>query len=767
MDYDDVIRYAYEIILNSDDVKASLCERYLYVLVDEHQDSSSLQNDLLKSIWGDVELPNIFVVGDDRQLIYGFGGASIEYFEGFKTLFGCAKLITLVENYRSTQTILDTADELLKSELTLDKLKSNHPEIHPLDLVECSYPRDEIIEAGNQIKEKINQGIDVNDCAVLVPKNYQVKNAVMILKDMGLPVASMGSIDLFECYETNSLISILKIINNPYDTISLGDILFDQVFEISPIVAHKFIQSIDIKKISIQDFINNSKPSLISSFDSISNTGLMLEDFLNKSASYNIYELIQYVGEKVLLDTAKNHDELIRRVEVVRTMLHLALLFIENSQRNNQNSKISLFIDFINRLQNYKQTIPLAVFNKDEGVKVMTLHSSKGLEFDFVWVAHMDEKNIMNNKNQAFTLPESIITQESKKDIMVAKREIYVALTRAKRFFTFSYSLFNYSGASQSLSSIIADLPQAIFNKKQYSEIENKTLKNDPKLYVVKSPDPNSGFDISDLTNLVKDEYVKLRVSVTMLNNFFECPWKWYFRNLLKLPELLTESLIFGNVVHGSIEQILKNGTHNLDEIIKNQINKQKVFDEVKIKRYLNDANKILSIWINNRLLKIEKNHISERSISYSDPNFSELSFYGKIDLTEKLPDGSLRVTDFKTGSVKSKSEIEKNTDDNKMASYIRQLAMYSYLINGSQKVDKVTQSCLEFLEAKKDDKNAVYMTTITNEQIDLLINDIREYNNDLKNGNWVNRSCNYKSYGTNTVCPYCDQAKIYTNLLN
>ena len=310
------------------------------------------------------------------------------------------------------------------------------------------------------------------------------------------------------------------------------------------------------------------------------------------------------------------------------------------------------------------------------------------------------------------------------------------------------------------------DLPQDIFNKKNYSEIENKTILNDPKSYVVKNNN-DTIFTIDDLTNLVKKEYPKLRVSVTMLNNFFECPWKWYFRNLLKLPEVLSESLVFGNIVHGSLEQILKNGPNNLEQIINNQINKQNIFDEVKVKRYFSEAYKILSIWVENRLSKIEKNHTSERSISYNDPNFPELSFYGKIDLTEKLPDGGLRVTDFKTGGVKTKSEIEKVTEDNKMADYIRQLAMYSYLINGSQNIDKVNESCLEFLEAKQDDKNKIYRTTITNEQIDLLVNDISEYSNSLKDGSWVNRNCKYKSYGTNSTCPYCAQAKIYKDLLN
>lgn len=273
-DYDDILKYALQIIINSEDVKAELCERYQYILVDEHQDSSGIQNQILQAIWGDIELPNIFVVGDDRQLIYGFGGASIEYFEQFKTLFGKAKLITLIENYRSTQTILDTADIMLSSSLTLDKLKSNHKEMHKLSLVECAYPRDEIIRAGMEIKEKIKNGIDPNDCAILVPKNYQVKNAVAILRDMGLDVASDNTLTLFEAKESLSFINILKIIDNPYCASAIGEILFDPLFNIPPLGAHKFLQNVDKYKLSVRDLIQNSTPTLLTNLDPISSFGV-------------------------------------------------------------------------------------------------------------------------------------------------------------------------------------------------------------------------------------------------------------------------------------------------------------------------------------------------------------------------------------------------------------------------------------------------------------------------------------------------------------
>lgn len=763
-DYDDILKYALEIIQSSEDAQAEIRERYQYVLVDEHQDSSGVQNKILQSIWGETELPNIFVVGDDRQLIYGFGGASLEYFEEFKNFFGRAKLITLVENYRSTQTILDTADTMLKSTLTKDMLRSNHTEMHKLNLVECAYPRDEIIFCATEIKKKLDECMDPNECAILVPKNYQVKNAVQILRDMDLPVASAGTLSLFEVAEAQTLLNVLRIIDDPYNSLPISEILFDPIFNIPALSAHKFISSIDTRKLSVEDLLSNSQSNLLSDLDPVSKLGAQLKDYINTKNTLDVYELVQYVGEHMLLDTATDHNVLIKRVEVIRTMLHLALLVREKCQRGGKQFTLTIFLEFIQRLQNYNEDIPLAIFYGNNGIKVMTLHSSKGLEFDFVWVAHMDERALMHKKRQAFTLPEDVSKHIEENDVSIVKRQLYVALTRAKRFCTFSYSRMSLTGSENELAHIIAELPEEIFDKKSYEEVEKEILEKDPKSYVVSNKKSQTTFSIKDLTSMVSEEYTKTRISVTMLNNFFECPWKWYFRNLLRLPDSMSESLIYGNVIHGSIEQVLKDNKKKLEEIILEQIHKQNIYDPSLVKRLSNEAIGLMQTWVKERLPEIEKGYISERSVAYRDPQFPNLSFYGKIDLTERFKDGSVRVTDFKTGSVKTKNEIEKYTEEGRLSGYMRQLAMYSYLIKGAEKGVSVAESRLEFLEAKKGAKDAIYKTEITDEEIDLLVRDIAEYDESLKSGEWVKRECHFQSYDTSKECPNCKKAKIYKN---
>ena len=172
----------------------------------------------------------------------------------------------------------------------------------------------------------------------------------------------------------------------------------------------------------------------------------------------------------------------------------------------------------------------------------------------------------------------------------------------------------------------------------------------------------------------------------------------------------------------------------------------------------------IVAKWVKERLVQIEPNCENEKSVSVKDDKFPHLNIYGKIDLIEELPiptegngfEKSVRVTDFKTGGAKKKSEIEKIDEEGRMSNYLRQLAMYSYLLEQSPKWKVyVRESRLEFLEAKNP-LEAFYDRLITRKEIDLLVQDIADYDNLVKNGEWINRPCNYNSYGKNTECEYC-----------
>ncbi len=129
---------------------------------------------------------------------------------------------------------------------------------------------------------------------------------------------------------------------------------------------------------------------------------------------------------------------------------------------------------------------------------------------------------------------------------------------------------------------------------------------------------------------------------------------------------------------------------------------------------------------------------------------------YGKLDLTERFPDGTIMVTDFKTGSSKTTGVIEKIDDEGRLSGLMRQLAMYSYLVRGAEDKE-VIESRLLFLEEDPKNKNVLYRTRVSEEQIDLLVRDITDYEKLLTTGEWTKRLCQVKSYNGG-MCEYCER---------
>ncbi|MFA7285525.1 MAG: ATP-dependent DNA helicase [Candidatus Paceibacterota bacterium] len=763
MDYDDVLEYVVTLVEGYEDVRAEIKENYLYVLVDEHQDSSGVQNNFLQGVWGGEESPNIFVVGDDRQLIYGFSGARLSYFEEFATYFGQAKLITLVENYRSTAKILSLADNLLSSSISKEKLNSNTTGDNQIELSQYAFPRDEILGAGMYFSQKIEEGVSPKDCAILVPKNFHVRNAISILSNMGLPVSTGKSVYLFNIKQSYSFLRILNLINDPYNSVLISESLLDSTSNIEPLVAHKFLKNTKPDKITIDELISSGKDQgLFSEDGDIVKWGLKLKKWVD-SRNEKISMLVSLIGNELLIDNSSTHSELLENVEVVRTFIHASLLF----EQKNINPSLADFLNYFKRLESYGHNLSLATFGGNEGIEVMTLHKSKGLEYKHVWIAHMNEEVLMSEKRNNFSLPEKIKEHIKERDIESAKRELYVAITRAREFCNISYATENYNGSGLELASIIQNLPDLHFIKKNKEETESEILNNKifgPKIFTT-AIEKVEGDILEEVQTFVKENYKDIKITVSMLNNFYECPWKWYFRNFLKLPEVKGTSLALGSAVHGTIEFILKNKalpqTEDIKVAITRELNKEGVQDGIELARLEKVSYDMVNNWIEKYYKILEADYVSERSVQFRDKEFADLLMYGKLDLTERDIRGNISVTDFKTGKPKTKNEIEKVDEEGRMSAYMRQLAMYAYLIDGAEGGKKVESLRLMFLEAEDGDKNALYSTYIDNEKIDLLKRDISDYVTNLENGAWVNMKCNFKPWGGKSEeCEYCKLSK-------
>lgn len=764
MDYQDVLEYLVQIVETSESARADIRESYLYVHVDEHQDSSGIQNEFLERVWGDAETQNLFVVGDDRQLIYGFGGASLSHFESFLRTFKKVELITLLENYRSTQTILDVADQMLASSLAQGTLRGNRPGNFPVVLRQYQYPRDEIIGAAHSIKKAIQSGTEASDIAVLVPKNYHVRTAVQTLRDAGIPVSESSGSSFFGLRETQSLVAILRMLDRPMDPSLVGPVLLDPLSRVPVLAAHSYIAKADTRKLTFTNVLQDFKENLFAQSDPMYAWVRQLSEWLEVSHGGDLCGLVQRIGNELLIKTATDHDTLARRVEVIRTMIHLVISQAEKNPR----VTLGEFLDFLDRLEEYGHEVPLAAFGTQDGVRVMTMHASKGLEFGHVWIAHVNEKALQGKSGSAFTLPESIKEKIEERDEAVTRRQLYVAITRAKDQCVLSYSTTGYTGGEMELSPILEEMHGA-FLFKSVTENQSELAEYGIESLVVSSVQPETPKTREDIQGLVAEEYEKRNVSATMLNNFYECPWKWYFRNILQLPEPGSVSLQLGTVVHATIERLVKMvkvpSVEDVEETVIEESGKLRGIDDTALERLRRDASAIATRWMNERLPNIRRPIESERALSYHDPEFGHLVVTGKIDLVEYLSrdDGKqyVRVTDFKTGKPQKTIDIEREADEGRLSNYLRQLAMYSYLIHATTRGDKiVAESLLEFLEAPAGDKNGIYTTVIHEEQVQALRTDIKDYDAAVSGGTWMDRGCGFKPWKTGEGCPYCAMAR-------
>lgn len=769
MDYDDVLTYAVQLVTDYEDVCAEIQINHQYILVDEHQDSSGIQNAFLTAVWADTERPNIFVVGDDRQLIYGFGGASMNHFTDFENIFTGTQRITLIENYRSTSPILDLADTLLSSELATGKLSSNHKNNDTAMQViraEYDFGRDEIIAAGLYFKQKIEQGVPASECAILVPKNYQVKSAVQILSSLGVPVSGSSTESLFATREYADLRRVFQIMTDPYNATALAESLFDPIAQVPPLVAHSFLKSLKPKNLTLHNLVSyGDDQGLFAGENPIAGWGNRLRSLIETTANENLATVISQIGNTLLIDSAIDHQTLVRNVEVVRTLIHLAL----SRHEKHPHETLKEFLEYLDRLEQYGTHIPVAIIGGATGVQIMTLHGSKGLEFEHVWIAHMNQSTLMNQRKGGFTLPTVLAEKVEKKDEMTARREVYVAITRAKTFCTMSFAKHDIKGGDLELAHILAELPDIHFIKKTAEQTTGELVAHGESIYTKHEPAQITGTDVEQLQQLVTARFAESNIAVTLLNNFFECPWKWYFRNFLQLPDVKGASLVFGSAMHSVLETVVRDKKaptkKQLEELVRDALVAEGI-EEASLEQEVVKGVACVQQFIDHDFKNLSSDRMTERSISYRDPQFPNLSMYGKIDLTEKFPDGTITVTDFKTGSSKTTGMIEKMTDDGRMSDYLRQLAMYSYLIagdraRGSGNDASVAQSKLYFLEASENDKNRIYSTHITDEHIELLKKDITDYQSAIESGSWMSQECHFKPYGTGaTECEYCKRAR-------
>ncbi|MGI6588323.1 MAG: DNA helicase PcrA [Peptococcia bacterium] len=417
LDFDDLIMLTVRLFQEQPQVLEKYQERFRYIMVDEYQDTNHAQYALVNILAKKYQ--NLCVVGDDDQSIYGFRAADIRNILDFERDYPEARVIKLEQNYRSTQLILDAANEVITHNLgrKAKKLWTENSVGEPIVCFTADNEGDEAAFVVEKVEELKGQGANYGDCAVLMRTNAQSRTLEEWLIRTGIPYKLIGGVKFYERKEIKDILAYLRFLVNPYDGVSLKRIINEP---------RRGIGEVTVKK--IEDYSWDKGISIYQALLEYENLGLVgktakaVEGFINLLESFrqSLEKLtVTELTKKILAETGywaqlkrEHSPEAESRKENLQEFLTKTLeydQFAEESSLGDFLSQVALVTD----LDNLQE--------KDEAVVVMTMHSAKGLEFPHVFLIGMEE-GIFPHYRAFYD------SQELEEE----RRLCYVAMTRAQ-----------------------------------------------------------------------------------------------------------------------------------------------------------------------------------------------------------------------------------------------------------------------------------------------------------------------------------------------
>jgi DNA helicase II / ATP-dependent DNA helicase PcrA len=662
MDFGDLSFYANKLLTERESCLRRYREKYKYVLVDEFQDTNYAQFQLVLKLASGHQ--NLTVVGDDDQSIYKWRGASLSNILQFEDHFPGVKEVLLVENYRSTQEILDASYRLVQNNnpdrlevkngidkrLVSARGKGNLVEIHHFEdfLGESKFVADEIM----RLQEE--DGVEWKDFAILLRANQQTHPFIEELKRLGIPYQVRNPKGLFALEEIRDLIGLARVLANPYDDISFLRLLKMDLFEIQmeDILAllNKGTSEHIYDSLKMRESDNMAIPgaeigvekvlALVSElieFSKKNPVGLVLNEFLQNSG------LVKYLVRKEDFASLENINEFAKQVA--------------KFEKENDAHTILDFVSYLDLLEEAGAVFATDSFSDRNSVQILTTHGSKGLEFDYVFVANAVKGRFPSTRrSETFSLPEELteeIYPEGDFHLQEERRLFYVAMTRARKKLHISYS-DQYEGSKKwKPSPFLEEIRDCEACKVIEHEADGDAF---ARLQEFKKP-LESSFELPKFT--------RKKLSYSQLDTFKGCPLKYNYRYLMKVPVPSSHAANFGSAVHETLNHFymrLKRGDEVSLEVMKRLYEKNWIpygYDSIEHENIRREKG-----W------EILENFYEQNSKPWVVPAYLERPFNlkigehwlnGRIDRIDKLEDGTYEVIDYKTGRLKERMNLDRN----------------------------------------------------------------------------------------------------------
>lgn len=428
LDFDDLIVKTVELFQHCDQVLEQYQERFRYIMVDEYQDTNTVQFkfvSLLASRYG-----NLCVVGDDDQSIYKFRGANIGNILGFERVFPDAKVIRLEQNYRSTQNILNAANDVIanNTERKPKTLWTENPEGDKLHFRQFMNGFEEAEYVVGDISKKHREGTcRYRDCAILYRTNAQSRLFEEKCLLANIPYKIVGGVNFYARKEIKDLLSYMKTIDNAADDLAVRRILNVPKRGIGATTIGRVQEYADHMQVSFYDALRVSEeiPSIGRAQSKIDGFVTFIQSLKSKAAAYTVQELLEEIIDLTgYADELREEDteESRARLENIDELISKTVSYQEAMAAEGREASLSGFLEEIALIADIDSVDP-----DHDYVLLMTLHSAKGLEFPYVYLAGMEDG----------VFPSSMcIFSGDLSDMEEERRLCYVGITRAMKDLT-------------------------------------------------------------------------------------------------------------------------------------------------------------------------------------------------------------------------------------------------------------------------------------------------------------------------------------------
>lgn len=740
IDFSDMINFVLNAFEEDESFLIKISNKYKYFLVDEYQDTNDLQNRIIFNLVDANDEKNIFVVGDDDQIIYGFQGAKSDNIENFLTKYPQTKVICLNENNRSTQTILDFSNLVVSQDLNRlenneyfkntynisKKLTAKNPKIIEKDKKINRLQFAETIQEFNYIVDEIKNLVDSEACptkdknekdlsqiAIIAKKRAELQTFSELLKAKNIPFQIDEGKSIFAIRSTILIYFYLKAMNNHVlASDKLFGLMLSEPFKLDIQDYNKILEEQRLlKNDRLNDFISLMRtltdwknPEIISKFlETFDN----LQTFATTNSLRNtIIEVVNRTG--ILEYFYKCPQNRIENISGIRKIISEA----GNYQKTDDTRGLADFVCYLDDC--LKNEIDICL-DKDSAVQnavqLMTYHGSKGREFEYVYLP-----NLISSSWENFRMPGEykLITDEVfDKDIEQLKKDsellklLFVGITRAKHSLTLSFA-DNNENKSQQITKYLSEFSNYDFNSMQF-ECEAEDLTKE----FVRSISREVFDNRKAFQNEIQERIKSIDLSPSRLNDYLDCPRKFFYLKVLGIDveEADWDNANFGSVIHSILERAVKFAKEKGEyPDIKTVL--EKFHTGMDSSRFSELAKKEKFIKLGEKLLmnyypyfsQIPANRVENVEFSFYGVSVGEDLVSGKIDRIEKNSDGTYSLYDYKTGKPTSEKQI---TQSGGKKNYYNQLCFYKYAYE-KMTGNKVSQVGIIYVE---DHAKSVYKT--------------------------------------------------------